>query len=130
MSAPSCPFCAGVPAVLANEHAWACFDKNPVTRGHLLLVTKRHVPHWFLATAEERGALIDLVNSGRELLEREFQPDGFNVGVNVGPAAGQTIPHLHVHLIPRYLGDSPDPRGGVRGVIPARQWYPPEGEST
>ena len=128
MSIPPCPFCTGVAAVLDNGLAWACFDKNPVTRGHLLLVTRRHVPDWFLATAEERGALMDLVDDGHEMLEREFQPDGYNVGLNVGAAAGQTIPHLHVHLIPRYVGDCPDPRGGVRGVIPARQWYPPEGE--
>ena len=84
-----------------------------VSPGHALLIPKRHVENWFDATDEERAALMRAVDVARLEIERREQPDGFNIGINVGPAAGQTVFHLHVHLIPRYLGDMADPRGGV-----------------
>jgi diadenosine tetraphosphate (Ap4A) HIT family hydrolase len=118
-----CPFCDAGPAVLANELAYARYDSYPVNPGHLLLLTRRHVEDFFQATAAERAALFELVDAGKRLLDEQFKPDGYNIGINVGEAAGQTVMHLHVHLIPRHRGDVPEPRGGVRGVIPARQSY-------
>ncbi len=125
MSDLTCPFCepGDRKIILRNDHAMAFFDKYPVAPGHLLIIPLRHFPSWFDATCEEKTAMDQLLTEGRQLLEREFHPDGFNIGVNVGAAAGQTIFHLHVHLIPRISGDVPDPRGGVRGVIPGRQGY-------
>jgi diadenosine tetraphosphate (Ap4A) HIT family hydrolase len=88
-----------------------------------LHVTRRHVADFFEITADERQALFALLQLAKDLLQREHQPDGFNVGINVGEVAGQTILHVHIHLIPRYRGDTTQPRGGVRGVIPAKQSY-------
>jgi diadenosine tetraphosphate (Ap4A) HIT family hydrolase len=122
-----CPFCASGDAVLENELAYARYDKYPVTPGHLLVLPRRHVATWFEASAEEQRALLGLVEAGKRLLDDLHRPDGYNIGINMGEAAGQTVMHLHVHLIPRYRGDTPDPRGGVRGVIPARQSYPLSG---
>lgn len=123
MSDDACPFCASGDDVLANDLAVVRRDLHPVTPGHLLVLTRRHVADFFDATADERAALLALLDQARALLQRERAPDGFNVGVNVGEAAGQTIAHVHIHLIPRYRGDTPRPRGGVRGVIPDRQSY-------
>ena len=121
-SAP-CPFCSLDAVVMRNELAYARFDTAPVNRGHLLLIPLRHEPDFFATTSAERAALLDLLERAKLLLDREFKPDGYNIGVNVGAAAGQTIGHVHVHLIPRYRGDMEDPCGGVRGVIPAKQNY-------
>ncbi|MEY3172513.1 MAG: hypothetical protein RLZZ436_426, partial [Planctomycetota bacterium] len=104
----------------ANELAFALADGFPVSPGHTLVVTRRLVPTWFDATPAEQSALLTLVSEVRQLLDRTLQPkpDGYNVGFNAGSAAGQTVPHLHIHVIPRYHGDVPDPRGGIRAVIP------------
>jgi diadenosine tetraphosphate (Ap4A) HIT family hydrolase len=110
--------------ILQNDLAYARFDRYPVTPGHLLLIPRRHVASYFDCTEEEMRALWALVEAGRRVLIARYAPDGFNVGINVGEAAGQTVMHVHVHLIPRYQGDVPNPRGGVRGVIPERQSYP------
>jgi diadenosine tetraphosphate (Ap4A) HIT family hydrolase len=118
-----CPFCATAEAVLSNTLAYARFDKYPVNPGHLLVITRRHIASYFDSTADERAALLELIDAGKALLDRRYLPAGFNIGINVGGVAGQTIPHLHVHLIPRYAGDIADPRGGVRGVIPDKQKY-------
>lgn len=122
-----CPFCSSRDAVLGNALAYARYDKFPVTPGHLLVLPLRHVETWFDARRDERLALLALVDEGKRLLDRLYQPAGYNIGINVGAVAGQTVMHLHVHLIPRYRGDCVDPRGGVRGVIPARQSYPSAG---
>lgn len=127
MSEAGCPFCGLASPVLSNELAVALEDRYPVSPGHLLIVPRRHVAEYFEATAAERAALWALVEEAKELLDRTREPDGFNLGVNVGAAAGQTVFHLHVHVIPRYHGDMSDPRGGVRGVIPSRQSYGDEG---
>jgi diadenosine tetraphosphate (Ap4A) HIT family hydrolase len=124
---PACPFCDNRNAVLANEFAFACLDVNPVNPGHLLILPRRHVATWFETTADEKAALLSLLDEGKCLLDERFAPAGYNIGINIGEVAGQTIMHLHMHLIPRYYGDCADPRGGVRGVIPAKQWYPAEG---
>ena len=121
----TCPFCnpAEDEVVLQNSLCYARYDKYPVSPGHLLLIPYRHIPTLFDATNEEQAALLALVREAKPLLDEQYRPDGYNVGVNVRAAAGQTVMHLHVHLIPRYAGDVEDPRGGVRGAIPERRKY-------
>jgi len=104
--------------IASNELAFAIPDRHPVSRGHALVVTHRVVEHWWECTPPERAALMSLVDEVRDRLVDKYRPAGFNVGFNSGAAAGQTVPHVHVHVIPRYDGDLPDPRGGVRHVIP------------
>jgi diadenosine tetraphosphate (Ap4A) HIT family hydrolase len=118
-----CVFCKIENSEFENELAQAIFDKFPVNPGHLLIIPKRHVVSLFETTAAERTALFELLQQGRELLQRQYQPDGFNIGINDGIAAGQTVMHLHIHLIPRFTGDIENPRGGVRGVIPGKRVY-------
>lgn len=120
----SCPFCGTEGEVLGNEFAYAKFDAYPVSPGHLLVIPRRHVAEWFETTAEEQQAIMELVSAGKKLLDAEYSPDGYNIGINCGEAAGQTIFHVHVHLIPRYAGDVDNPRGGVRSVIAAKKNYP------
>lgn len=98
-------------------------DHFPVNRGHALVIPFRHTPDFFSLTQEERAAVCDLVVVCRGLIEENFSPDGYNVGFNVGEAGGQTIFHCHCHVIPRYAGDVPEPKGGVRGVVPERRGY-------
>lgn len=119
----ACPFCSTEGAALRNEFAYARFDTHPVNPGHLLMVPLRHVSSWFETGPEEKVALLALLDEGKRLLDERHAPDGYNIGINVGAAAGQTVMHLHIHLIPRYEGDVANPRGGVRGVIPSRQNY-------
>lgn len=109
--------------VAANDLAFAMRDGFPVSKGHTLVIPKRLVTTWFDATRAEQLAILDLVDEVKAALDRDFSPDGYNVGFNAGAAAGQTVMHLHVHVIPRYRGDTADPRGGVRGVIPDKQKY-------
>ena len=121
-----CPFfCAIDPSCVyaANDLAFALADNFPVNPGHTLIVPRRHIVSLFEATAEERAALFDLLDEARRKLLGERSPDGFNVGINDGAAAGQTVFHLHIHLIPRYVGDCDDPRGGVRKLFPDRAPY-------
>lgn len=119
----TCVFCEMSDIVLENEWAKALYDKFPVNKGHLLIVPKRHVEQYFDLTEDERKAIDQLLFVGKKLLEETLHPDGYNIGINCGEAAGQTIFHVHIHLIPRYKGDTDDPRGGVRGVIPSKQSY-------
>lgn len=109
--------------VASNALAFALRDAYPVSPGHTLIIPRRLVPTWFEATRDEQLALLELLDVVKAELDRTHQPAGYNIGVNAGPVAGQTVRHLHVHLIPRYPGDVPDPRGGVRGVIPHKQRY-------
>ena len=121
----SCPFCNPdrEEIVLANDLCYVRFDKYPVNPGHLLVIPFRHVAGFFDATDDEQAALLALVREAKRFLDGRFHPDGYNIGVNISPAAGQTVMHLHVHVIPRYAGDVEDPKGGVRGVIPERRGY-------
>jgi superfamily II DNA or RNA helicase/diadenosine tetraphosphate (Ap4A) HIT family hydrolase/HKD family nuclease len=121
----TCPFCQPDPGRVfyENERVVGLWDAFPVSPGHALLVPKRHIAGWFDASADERQALADAIAVARDAIVRRYRPDGFNIGANVGEAAGQTVFHLHVHVIPRYLGDVPDPRGGVRYVVPAKANY-------
>jgi diadenosine tetraphosphate (Ap4A) HIT family hydrolase len=120
-----CPFCNlnETRQLFANGLAFVIADGFPVTRGHCLVVPKRHFRSLFEATPEERSALWELVEQTRQYLLNEYSPDGFNIGINDGPAAGQTVMHLHIHLIPRYVGDADDPRGGVRWIMPDKAPY-------
>ncbi|HJV47322.1 MAG TPA: HIT family protein [Bacillota bacterium] len=122
----SCPFCLMPPdqIVLENELAKAFFDKYPVQKGHLLIVSKRHAATYFDASPEEISAIHELIHKGKEQIDELYKPDGYNIGVNVGEFGGQTVMHLHFHLIPRYRGDIEDPRGGIRKAIPNLVPYP------
>lgn len=123
--ADACPFCAPDPARVFYEGAlvFGCWDGFPVSPGHALLIPRRHVASWFEVTREEQLALLEGIDRAREEILKRHGPAGFNIGVNVGQAAGQTIFHVHVHVIPRYRGDVPNPRGGVRHVIPDKADY-------
>ena len=103
--------------------AVAARDSYPVSKGHTLIIPRRHVASFFETTEEERHAMLKLLDEVKALLDSEHKPDGYNIGINNGPAAGQTVMHLHMHLIPRYAGDRPDPRGGVRWVLPEKAAY-------
>jgi diadenosine tetraphosphate (Ap4A) HIT family hydrolase len=115
--------------VLAQDDLFAVIrDKYPVAPGHTLIIPRRPLQYFRELTGAEKARLLDLVDWAQQHLENNLSPapDGFNLGVNDGKAAGQTIPQFHFHVIPRYQGDVPDPRGGVRWVIPskARYWDP------
>ena len=120
-----CPFCRpdGSRVFFEAELVFGLWDAFPVSDGHALLVTRRHIASWFDATPQERLALTEGVEAAQHSIRQRHTPDGFNIGMNVGAAAGQTVPHLHLHVIPRYAGDVLDPRGGVRHVIPSLANY-------
>lgn len=118
-----CIFCEIDKYVLENELAYAIYDKFPVNNGHLLFIPKRHVSNFFDITTEERIALFELVDKGKLLLDKKYAPNGYNLGVNIGEYAGQSVMHVHIHLIPRFKGDIDDPKGGIRGVIPSKMRY-------
>jgi diadenosine tetraphosphate (Ap4A) HIT family hydrolase len=123
--ANSCPFCAVPPhrVLESREHAFLLLDAYPVSPGHSLVISRRHIAEIFDLTATEIGDILGLIRSARERIDRTLQPTGYNIGVNVGRDAGQTVMHVHIHVIPRYRGDSDDPMGGVRGVIPGKARY-------
>ena len=121
-----CPFCnpdSERELLLETATAYAILDKFPVSEGHTLIIPKKHESDYFKLSFKEQSACWFILNKAKEILIERFQPDGFNVGININETAGQTIPHVHIHLIPRYIGDVPEPRGGVRGVIPERKEY-------
>ncbi|WP_062050474.1 HIT family protein [Bacillus sp. JCM 19034] len=122
----TCPFCNYdyLNIELKNEVAIAFFDKYPVQKGHLLIVPKQHVESYFDASTLQIMAIHELIQEGKSLLDEQFAPDGYNIGINIGAYGGQTINHLHFHLIPRYKGDIDDPRGGIRKAIPNLVPYP------
>lgn len=125
MSKANCPFCA-LPAeriLLLADEALVIRDAFPVSPGHTLVIPRRHIGSFFELTDAERACMVELLAKAKAELDLSFQPDGFNIGINDGAAAGQTVPHLHLHLIPRYRGDAPDPHGGVRWVLPAKAKY-------
>ena len=124
-AASQCPFCSPSPDRIAarGEHGFAIRDAFPVSLGHTLIIPNRHVASFFELTDAERRDLLKLVDAAKADIDREFAPQGYNIGINDGAAAGQTVPHVHIHLIPRYTGDSPDPRGGVRWIFPDKADY-------
>jgi diadenosine tetraphosphate (Ap4A) HIT family hydrolase len=109
--------------IASSELSLAFFDGFPVSPGHALVIPRRHVASFFDLTDEEVADLMALTHRVKALVDARFHPDGYNIGINVGEMAGQSVFHVHLHLIPRYAGDVPDPKGGVRGVIPGKQRY-------
>jgi diadenosine tetraphosphate (Ap4A) HIT family hydrolase len=123
---PTCPFCnpdTERELIVESATAYAIYDKFPVSNGHALIIPKKHCADYFDLTFKEQSACMFMLNIVKQTLRKKFKPDGFNVGINIGEAAGQTISHVHMHLIPRYNGDQKEPRGGVRGVIPDKRSY-------
>ncbi len=122
---PACPFCQIDSSRVFHEGKLivGLWDGFPVSPGHALLVPRRHVATWFEASDEERRELSEAIQTAHDVIQERHQPTGFNIGMNLGETAGQTVPHLHIHVIPRYPGDVEDPRGGVRWVVPARAAY-------
>jgi diadenosine tetraphosphate (Ap4A) HIT family hydrolase len=121
-----CPFCERVSSgevLIASALSAVIMDAFPVSPGHCLIVPKRHAISIFEMTPEEARDLFDLVSSIKSVIENKFSPAGYNLGMNIGSAAGQTVAHAHLHVIPRYQGDVLDPRGGVRNIIPMRGKY-------
>lgn len=121
-----CPFCnpdSERELIVESATAYSIYDKFPVNEGHALIIPKRHCFDYFDLTFKEQAACAFMLNKVKEIVSDRFKPDGFNVGINVGEKAGQTVSHVHIHLIPRYDGDVEDPRGGVRGVIPDKRKY-------
>lgn len=126
----SCPFC-GVDAsgiIWSSTSTISLWDAFPVSPGHALIVPRRHVVSWAELTAEEKADLSRGIDALRNLIDQRYRPDGYNVGFNDGVAAGQTVMHFHLHVIPRYQGDVSDPRGGIRWVLGERAAYWHEAE--
>ncbi len=109
--------------ILENEDAFAVNDGFPVSKGHMLIIPKKHIKNYFEADEQIKKQLWKLVDDCKGMADKNFAPQGYNIGINCGEAAGQTVMHLHIHLIPRYSGDMENPRGGVRGVIPDKRIY-------
>lgn len=125
-SESTCPFCnidSQRELIVESPTAYSVYDKFPVSDGHALVIPKRHCADYFELTLEEQSDCWRMLNDVKQVLIQKYNPDGFNVGINVNEEAGQTIPHVHIHLIPRYKGDVNDPEGGVRGVIPEKRKY-------
>jgi len=122
----NCPFChltKNIEIISENDLARATFDLYPVSKGHCLIIPRRHFSSFFEINREEYLAVFDLIELIKEILDKRFSPNGYNIGINIGEAAGQTVPHCHFHVIPRYKGDMDNPRGGVRHVIPEKGKY-------
>ena len=125
MTKKTCPFCILEPDRIISESDYTITirDGYPVSKGHTLVIPRRHVQSFFELQAIEKAAVLQALDEAKEALDKEFSPDGYNIGINDGEAAGQTVMHLHVHLIPRYKGDTEDPRGGVRWIFPEKAKY-------
>jgi diadenosine tetraphosphate (Ap4A) HIT family hydrolase len=125
MGDPTCLFCRIPAEDILIEHPLVLVKRDgyPVSRGHTLIIPRRHVASFFETTEEERAAMMKLLDEAKAILDREYSPDGYNIGINNGAVAGQTVMHVHMHLIPRYAGDRPDPRGGVRWILPEKAPY-------
>jgi diadenosine tetraphosphate (Ap4A) HIT family hydrolase len=121
----SCPFCSLPPEriVATNSAGWTVRDAYPVSPGHTLIISRRHVGSFFELSEQEGTGMLSLLDEAKAQLQGSHGPQGYNIGINDGPAAGQTVSHLHIHLIPRYAGDVPDARGGVRWVIADKAKY-------
>lgn len=109
--------------MLESEYGFAAYDMHPASEGHFLVIPRRHFASYFDINDEELVDLWGLVARGKKIVDETYHPDGYNIGINVGESAGQSIHHLHIHVIPRYKGDVKNPKGGVRGVIPVKKLY-------
>lgn len=115
------PFLENRNRIIENETGFVILDAFPVSEGHCLVIPKRLYADYFDSTVEEIIGLQKLVIETKSYLDQNYSPDGYNVGINCGEVSGQTVPHVHIHVIPRYVGDMENPRGGVRGVIPSKR---------
>jgi diadenosine tetraphosphate (Ap4A) HIT family hydrolase len=115
--AKNCELCEPAEVLFEHELAYVRRDSRPLSRGHVLIVPRRHIASFFEMNAEEQMVVLEMLNRAQRHVQEEHSPDGYNIGVNVGKAAGQNRMHVHVHLIPRYKGDVPDPRGGIRRIL-------------
>ncbi len=102
---------------MENPLAYVRYDNNSLSRGHVLVIPRRHVASFFDMTKDEQDAILSLLTQAQRAMQKEHAPDGYNIGVNIGKAGGQSRMHVHVHLIPRYAGDVPNPQGGIRCVL-------------
>ena len=121
-----CPFCKAYKQkniITNSDLSFAIFDKYPVNAGHVLIIPKRHCGDYFDLTQKEQLDCWKLINIVKEMLKSNYNPDGFNIGVNINECAGQTINHTHIHLIPRNIGDMTDPRGGIRHCVAGKGYY-------
>jgi diadenosine tetraphosphate (Ap4A) HIT family hydrolase len=119
--ADNCELCRLDQVLFEANDAYVRYDNNALSRGHVLVVPRRHVADFFEMTATEKASVIELLDRAKAFIAEEHSPDGYNIGVNVGRAGGQSRMHVHVHLIPRYTGDVADPRGGIRCVLANRK---------
>jgi diadenosine tetraphosphate (Ap4A) HIT family hydrolase len=122
----NCLFCEKIDddKIIYQDSSWfAVYDNYPVSKGHVLLIPKRHVKTYFELNYVELASVGVNIGIIKRILDKKFNPTGYNIGINCGESAGQTIPHCHIHIIPRYDGDVEDPRGGVRGCIPEKMKY-------
>ncbi len=121
-----CRFCiskSGRRVMIRSKFGFAAWDRHPASDGHFLVIPYRHFASYFDINDDEREDLWNLVAEGKVMADAKWNPDGYNIGINVGESAGQSVHHLHIHVIPRYKGDVENPKGGVRGVIPGKKLY-------
>ncbi len=122
----TCRFCSATPhrcILIEGKNGFVALDRHPVSDGHFLVIPYRHFSNFFEINNEELNELWLLASQGKEMIDEKYHPDGYNIGINIGKWAGQSIPHLHIHVIPRYKGDVENPKGGIRGIIPERKLY-------
>jgi len=122
----NCPFCEKIKEedIIYQDSSWfAIYDRYPVSKGHVLLIPKRHVKTYFDLNYVELASIGVNIGVIKLILDKKYHPNGYNIGINCGESAGQTVPHCHIHIIPRYDGDIEDPRGGIRGCIPNKMKY-------
>ena len=106
-----------------GNHFFLFFDRFPVSPGHILIVSNLEIEDYFSLNSEEQYELNHMINKAKEIIEKQYSPDGYNIGMNCGEAAGQTVMHFHCHVIPRYTGDMDNPRGGIRHCISGKGYY-------
>ena len=125
MNIDNCPFCkiSTETILTAGSYCVAMLDQFPISPGHTLIIPRRHADSFFELTQEERTDMLALLDPVKSRLDAEHHPSGYNIGLNEGSAAGQTIMHVHLHVIPRYDGDQVDPRGGIRLIFPGKTRY-------
>lgn len=125
MTEERCPFCSITKdrILLKNGSGYVISDGFPVSPGHSLIIPRDHYADFFEIPETVRNDLFRLVDDGKKFLDSQLSPNGYNIGINSGVAAGQTVPHLHIHLIPRFNGDQADPRGGIRWIFPCKANY-------
>ncbi|XMB72666.1 HIT family protein [Mycoplasmatota bacterium WC30] len=122
-----CIFCnklqENIDIIYQNESVYVIYDGFPVSEGHMLIITKRHIENYFETNIQEVKNIDSAIKHMKTRLDELYHPDGYNIGINNGVAAGQSVMHLHIHLIPRYENDCLNPKGGVRGVKPGKRFY-------